>query len=151
MKEITLTRGKVALVDDVDFEQLNQFKWRLNGDGYAVRWSDGGAKNRHLILMHREILGVPDGYETDHIDGNRVNNKKINLRVVTHRQNGQNRHDKTSCKYPGVTVRKDMGATPYHSRILINGKSKHLGYFSTEEEAFAAYKKAVNEIGEKTL
>lgn len=152
VKEIPLTQGKVALVDDDDFEHLNQFKWYALKDKntyYARRNISNGDGTQTTISMHREILGtIPTGLQTDHIDGNGLNNQKSNLRVVTTRENSQNRHHSKTSRFPGVNFHKGKGHVkkPWQATIGINGKKAFLGYYSTEEQAFAAYKKAVNEV-----
>ena len=101
MKTIPLTQGKVALVDDCDYEKLSQHKWHARKDlntYYAQRriCKDG---KWILIHMHREIIGTPDGMKTDHIDRDGLNNQRANLRVCTHQENMMNmrkRKDNTS-------------------------------------------------------
>ena len=101
--------------------------------------------------MHHAIMGKPPkGLMRDHIDGNTLNNQRYNLRFVTSRQNNQNRKNiNKSSKYPGISWHKRDKI--WQSRILINCKRKHLGYFNTEAEAFNAYKQAVEAIGETVL
>ena len=86
MKEIPLTRGKFALVDDEDYEWLSQWKWYCSTTGYAVR----GCKNR-ILYMHREIAKTKPGMLTDHINRNKLDNRKENLRFCSHRENMKNR------------------------------------------------------------
>jgi len=153
MKQIQLTQGKTAKVDDCDFDRLNQVKWyalKVKNTFYAARkLTIDGKKN--TILMHHIVIGFPPkGLETDHKDGSGLNNQKENLRHITHRQNLQNlKHVKKSSEYPGVYW--DKSRKKWNARIKINGKSKNLGRFTTELAAFAAYKKAVNELGEELL
>jgi hypothetical protein len=90
MREIQLPKGKIALVDDEDFERLNKLNWNpilCTNTYYAMRNDNG-----RFSSMHREIMGNPKGLEVDHIDGNGLNNQKSNLRSVTHKVNGQNKH-----------------------------------------------------------
>ena len=152
MKEIKLTQGQVAFVDDEDFEYLNKFKWHALKRGqryYAMKRIYLGKYKYSAISMHKFIIGKPQsGFDIDHINGNGVDNQKCNLRFVTRRQNLQNRHNGTrSSKYPGVSLkknrRKKWGAT-----IGINGVKKHLGYFRKEIDAFNTYKREVEKLGE---
>jgi len=148
MKTIELTQGKVALVDDEDFDELNQYKWYANKKGkafYAMRYTRGG-KLRTAILMHRAITNFPEGMDVDHINGDGLNNCRTNLRIVTRRQNMQNRHTPKSSIYPGVCWQKDR--EKWQSLISINGKRKHLGHFDLEVEAYNAYLKALEGISE---
>ena len=104
LKEISLSQGKVAIVDESDFEWLSQFKWSLtvNPDGkrkkahkeYAMRYEKIGKGARQVkrrkLYMHREIMRPGQGLVVDHLDGNGVNNSRSNLAVKTQRQNLQN-------------------------------------------------------------
>ena len=94
MKEILTSKRQVILVDDDDFVYLNQFKWYINTNGYAVRtlWIGGKERKKKIIKMHREVMKVADPKLTvDHLLGNRVDNQKINLEVKTKQQNALNR------------------------------------------------------------
>jgi len=137
MKEILLTKGKVASVDDEDFESLNAFKWYAQKDHntfYAIRASPRKNGKYHHIYMHREVMNVPDGMQTDHIDRNGLNNQRNNLRVVTRQQNQFNRNAKGYCF--------DKPTQKFRAQIRLNGKQIHLGFFETALEARAAYLKA---------
>lgn len=139
----------LVFVDDEDFEYLNQFRWSLPS-GYAGRTITVDGK-RSAILMHREIMGCTkgDGQEVDHIDGNRLNNQRSNLRLVTRTQNhGNCRHrDNCSSKFKGVTLVKRTGK--WQAQITCNYKDYYLGSFMTETDAALAYnKKALELFGE---
>lgn len=142
-KRILLTQGKVALVDDEDYEWLNQWKWYAIKRGnifYAARYIGKWPKQR-TILMHREILNVPKGAEIDHINCKGLNNRKSNLRICTHQQNTQNQRKPKykSSKYKGVhwsRIAKKWAATIRH-----NNKGIHLGYFVNQIEAAKTYNK----------
>lgn len=139
MKVIELTKGQVAIVDDEDFERLAQWRWR-NCNGYAVR--SHPTMKRRVIWMHREILQTPDGFDTDHINGNKADNRKCNLRVATRSENKFNvgkRSDNTT-GFKGVFWHSS--ARKFRAQITIGGHAKHLGYFATAEEASRAYNTA---------
>jgi hypothetical protein len=142
-KEILLTRQKVALVDDEDFERLNLCMWQAHKcfkTFYAIRSTTLNRK-RIDMKMHRCIVNIPEGYECDHIDGDGLNNQKSNLRIVTHRQNMQNIHcRKKSSKYLGVCWRERDKR--WRASIEINGRGIHLGNFKSEIAAFNKYKLA---------
>ena len=157
MKEIVLTRNRVALVDDCDYKRLKGFKWQVNKPRnvyYVLRHSpmiNGDRHSIHSIYMHWEVIGKPSkGFITDHRDGNGLNNQQHNLRHVTVRQNGQNLiHGNRYSQYPGVCWHKKD--KKWVAMIRINGPQKWLGSFDTEHEAFFAYEQAVNALGESTV
>lgn len=142
MKEIPLTQGKVTLVDDEDFDYLNQFKWCAKKDKktyYATREKREGGKP-HRIYMHSLIIGTPKGMQTDHINGDGLDNRRKNLRIVTNRENSQNRHQIKSSIYPGVYSRNGK----WISQIQIKGKNRQIGTFDNEKAASNAYIFACN-------
>lgn len=142
MKEIKLTQNKVAMVDDDDFEYLNQFKWTYykSGHGYAGR----RGKNNESILMHRDIMNVLNKNNTliDHIDGNGLNNQKSNLRLANKSQNAFNRKktSKNTSGYKGVTWSKY--ANSWFVSITVNKRKIYLGNFKVIEDAAKAYNEA---------
>ena len=94
-KEIQLSQGKVAIVDDEDFDYLNQFKWHVfnnNGKFYARRRFLLSNGNISKILMHRFIMKPNKDMVIDHLDGNPLNNQKTNLRICTQSENNKNRN-----------------------------------------------------------
>lgn len=148
MKEIPLTQGKVALVDDDDFEWLNQSKWLAKtsfGLWYAVNRTTVAGKPT-VVLMHRLITSAPIGMEVDHIDGDGLNNTRRNLRIVTRNQNRFNLRLRADNKsgYKGVFCDKRTGRWCAH--IGFYGQRKNLGYFATPEEAARAYDIAACEL-----
>ena len=152
MKEIELTQNQVALVDDEDYEYLMQFNWLANRRGriwYALGYPTKSGGKQKLFLMHRIIMNTVDGVQTDHINGNGLDNRKSNLRICTAAQNQWNRHatgdgNKTGYKGVGYTTRNYKGKT-YRSicaRIKFRGKRIYLGVYKTETEAAKAYNEA---------
>lgn len=142
-KQIPLTQGKFALVDDEDYDFLMQWKWYFNSD-YAVRNETifkNGKKSQGRIRMHRVINNTPYGMDTDHIDLNRINNQRKNLRSATTIQNCANQGKRLSgsSKYKGVNLRSNF---KWQAKITAFGSVKHLGTFSSEDEAAIAYNKA---------
>jgi len=133
VKKIKLTQGKYALVDDEDYEWLTEHKWYYHC-GYARRMATGG--KRKIIHMHREILKTPKDFECDHIDRNRLNNQKINLRNVTRSQNTMN---------SGVRSDNTLGVkciSPHKNgfrvQIYKNGKHVYNKKFSVLDDAISA-------------
>jgi len=143
-KLIPLTLNKFAIVDSQDFNWLSQFKWYFNKNGYARRRID---KNTQ-IYMHQEILNKYYGFsglETDHINLNRLDNRKANLRIAYKQQNRFNSptYKNNKVGYKGVILSRQTHK--YHARIIIDNKQKHLGCFTTPEGAALAYNKAAKE------
>jgi hypothetical protein len=91
--KIPLTRGEFAIIDSSDYSLVSQYNWHLSNTGYAV-WR--GGKPRHTIRMHRLILNTPEGMDTDHINHNKLDNRRSNLRVCSR---SINLHNKTNSKY----------------------------------------------------
>lgn len=138
MKEISLTQGKAAIVDDDDYESINAHKWHYVNVGYASRYSGGGRKNRKTDYMHIAVMGKQSGMEIDHINGNKLDNRKENLRHVTHSQNMQNASVKGgSSRYKGVCW--DKSRNKWISSIYISEKHVHIGRYESEEDAARAY------------
>ena len=143
MKEIALKGFGIALVDDEDFERINQYTWRLHTNGYAI----ATAKN---IRMHRLVVGITDEQVVDHKDRDKLNNRKDNLRITTRTGNSCNRvaNINRGNAFKGVY----LNAGRYEARIKIARKPHYLGRFATAEEAAAAYNKAATELhGEMAL
>jgi hypothetical protein len=142
-KEIELTRGLKALVDDEDYALLNQWKWCANyahNKVYASR-----KEGKKSIYMHKSIMNTPAGMEVDHKDGNGINNQKYNLRNCTHAQNLSNlgmRKNNTS-GYKGVTwvARRKR----FMAQIAVRGKHIGLGYYKNPIDAAKAYDEAAIE------
>lgn len=148
MKEIKLTQGKIALVDDEDFERLNQFKWYAYFDRYnhyATRRIIIGEKSK-LIRMHREILNTHKGVHVDHINCNGLDNRKANLRLCTNQQNSFNRKDFHKNNKLGIKgVYWDEKRKKFAAKIHVNYKSIRLGFYNILGDADSAYRKAENE------
>jgi len=147
-KQIPLTKGKFATVDDSDYNFLNQWKWYCDACGYAVRTVlVDGKKGR--VWMHRIVAGTPKNMLTDHINMDRLDNTKKNLRIVTKSQNGMNRGvpSNSTTGYKGVVFRNDT--KKYRAYISLKNKRAWIGQFNTALEAAVAYnKKAFEMFGE---
>lgn len=142
MREIQLTQGKVALVDDADFDWLNQWKWTAcqmrSGLWYAGRNATVSPGKRKFLLMHRVISGVDDEREVDHEDGDGLNNRRLNIRVCSQLQNSYNRKHNRNNSSGFKGVRKARGNN-WRSTIYVNQKQIHLGVFTSREDAARAY------------
>lgn len=155
MKEISLTQDKVALVDDIDYDWLSQWKWcavKMNkGNFYAVRSSPMKNGKHYSIPMAREILGLEygDKRQADHSNHNTLDNCRANIRICTSQQNNFNRNisPKQTSKFKGVYW--DKRDKKWIARIYINRRRKILGYWDMEEVAALAYDMvAIREFGE---
>lgn len=151
---LPLTKGEVALVDEDTYLKESQYKWTLKETKYKKY-----AYRQHLqedklvqVLLHRAITGCPKGKCVDHINGNGLDNRRVNLRICTPSQNLSNINAHKDKKYPlpkGVGFKKDRKTNPYVAQIMQNGKMHYLGVFPTAEEAHLAYKiKAIELYGE---
>lgn len=149
MKEIPLTKGKVAIVDDEDFEWLNQRNWHVQitvNSNILYATSDEWKPKKRKILMHRYILGLTDPkILVDHKDHDGLNNQRHNLRPCTKQQNQKNMasHRDSSSKYVGVGFRPGRGK--FRARIW-DGKDICLGHFINEIDAAKAYNEAAIKI-----
>jgi hypothetical protein len=143
VKSILLTHGKVALVDDEDYEWLSKHKWFALKPGknwYAARGKYLPPRNERLTYMSREIWEhhhgpIPTGLVVDHIDGNTLDDRKMSLRLVTVLINAQNYHKRKERDLPvGVYRTGDR----YRAQVVVNHRTYRLGRFATPEEASEA-------------
>lgn len=146
-REIALTQGKFAIVDDEDYEEISLFKWHA-----ALRWrtwyaeratpkSEGLARTTSI---HRQLLN-PGSSFIDHINGNGLDNRRENLRLCDSRTNTYNRQKHMNCSslFKGVYLHKASGM--WRAQIKLNGIRRSLGAFKLEIEAALAYDKAARD------
>lgn len=138
---VPLTQGKAAVVDEADAEWLNRWVWHYHHTGYAARsenWQDERGRWRcRQVRMHRIIVGAEAGAVVDHVNGDTLDNRRVNLRIASVFENTLNRKRRRS----GTSGFKGVGRIGgvWRARIQINGQLKHLGCFQAEEEAARAY------------
>jgi len=136
MKKIQLTQGRVALVDDEDYEWLSQWKWFYD-NGYALR--NNWKPTHTIIYMHREIMNTPKSKRTDHKDTNGLNNQKSNLRICTQSENlmYRGKQKNNTSGYKGVTF--DNAKQKWMAQIKVNRKKIYLGRYKKAIDAAHAY------------
>lgn len=150
MQYIELTKGYVAAMDSADYERVSAYRWHVNvrrrPDGsvrvYAQRSVPREGGGRATQMLHRFIMDTPGGKQTDHINGNTLDNRRSNLRICTCSENMRNQRPQTcgTSNYKGVHWHKATGK--WAARITLDGKSKHLGCFGSELDAAEAYDRA---------
>lgn len=132
----------VAIISDED-AVLAESSWNVRYGSsklYAEHRTSEGLEPLHHAVLKR-VFGepVPKGFDVDHIDGDGLNNTRENLRIATRKQNSVNRgpNKNNTSGYKGVFFQKGLGK--WTSKIMIDGKSRHLGVFETREEAYKAF------------
>jgi len=147
MKKIPLTQGKFALVDDEDYERVINIKWHYN-HGYAMR-SVPGPRGYKKQGMHRLILNAPTDKLVDHINMDRLDNQKNNLRLCSYSQNRLNSklNSNNSTGFKGVTYKKRRRKKPWEASAhsFMDGYL-YLGSYKTREEAAKAYNTVVTQL-----
>lgn len=143
MKEIKLTKGYVALVDDADYEWLNQWKWHIlpTHEGRHITAKRTEFPSRKTVYMHRVILGLTDKCVlVDHIDGNPLNNQRSNLRKCDKYENARNSRPELGSDFKGISWNKR--GKKWVARITVNNICIYLGRYGTKMEAVSAYNEA---------
>lgn len=149
MKKISLIGkngvGEFALVDDEDYTRVSKLRWCVNNYGYAIRCIYLGKGKSQMIWMHRFVMGELDRkLEIEHKNNKKLDNRKINLRICSRRQNMMNRglskHNTSGFK--GIVKSRDR----WRAIMNFDGRKVHIGCFSTKEEAAKAYNKKAKEL-----
>ncbi|SRR5260221_5883955 len=143
LANISLTKGRISIVDVQDIELVCEYNWSYSVHGYAVARIDDKVK-----YMHRVILGLPSDVEVDHINRNKLDNTRANLRAADRYLNTRNvgclnttRYGPRTSEYRGVCW--DKKRCVWRSNININKKQIFLGYYTSEIEAAKVYNNAV--------
>jgi len=143
-REIPLTQGKVAIVDPEDYEWLSQWNWYARfskGAWYVLRAGPKVKGKCHSVYMHRVIMQTPDGMQTDHINGNGLDNRRENMRSCNCAQNQYNQQKQkraTSSRFKGVS----WDGRKYRAYIKVAGECISLGRFASEVQAALTYDEA---------
>lgn len=131
--------GTPFIVDAADYDMLREHRWSHDGQGYAVTGKRGGG----TISMHRMLLGEPEEKVVDHINRNRRDNRRENLRAITPMQNAWNRTPITSISgFTGVTLRNGK----WIAQITVDRKRLYIGSFEQPELAALAYNDYAREL-----
>lgn len=145
MKEIKLTSGMSTVVDDSDYEWLSRYKWSFDRYAYRTKQLPNGRKRSER--MHRLIMNPPVGMVVDHINGDKLDNRRENLRVVSQSVNARNIHNPKTKKVPAPQcVTWDEFRSKWKAQICVNYKKIWVGRFSTKEEAESAVNEALREV-----
>lgn len=149
--------GKYALVDTSDYELLRKYNWFMTRQGYVIRHSKDGN-----IYLHKYILESPKGMVTDHINRNKLDNRRVNLRICTYSENSINQDFIRKKQFPQVSsknlprgvrpVRKNKNGDLYDDRWQVKFRDKHIGIFYSIEDAADAYDKvALEYFGDRAV
>lgn len=130
-QEILLSTGESVLVDREDYLRFSRFKWRLNGGGYAIR-----SHGSRVIFMHRAVCPPPPGMEVDHINRDKLDNRRQNLRPATRSQNMGNRPANEGRRFKGVYQNRNG---KWEARIVTGGEHRYLGIYPSRHLASLAY------------
>lgn len=146
MKKIPLSQGQFCLIDDADFPALSKHRWSFNPRGSAIRW-DG--ERKQFVALHREILNAPRDMCVDHINGDKRDNRKNNLRLCTHSQNSANRTHPPQGRSGYYGVYWHEGKQKWQARVMKDYRDFSVGYFKeARDAALARDVKAVELFGE---
>lgn len=144
MSRLRLSGGGWALVDEADLPRLSRVSWHLHSSGYARQTTRVDGKQIRTY-MHRLIAGAQTGDITDHINGNRLDNRRCNLRLVDASQSGANRRVASNNRSTGV-LGVHCRAGRFTAYIRYRGVRRYLGSFDTLEDARGARLRAESEV-----
>ena len=140
---VPLTDGYFSVIEVEDIPKINQWSWSTNNSPHNTTKYARSTHGQKQVALHRLIMDFPEGL-VDHKNGNGLHNWKANLRIANHSTNQWNSrcHSDSTCGQKGVCLHRQG----WMARISINGKRKHLGFFSSPEEAGEAYRNAAKEL-----
>lgn len=139
MRTIPLNHGQVAIVDDDDFDWLSQWKWHAKYSVHRRKWIAARGirnhQNKAILLMHRQILNLTGSEQTDHINGDTLDNRRSNLRSCDASENCVNRRRRDASQFRGVFSRGER----FRALFTFRGNKYYGGTHATAEEAARAY------------
>lgn len=141
IQEIYLSRGKISIIDSVDFDRVSKYKWSFCSLGYAERRESVNMGGK-IVRLHRFIMNAPKDKLVDHINGDGLDNRRVNLRLCTKSENMRNRNKTKINKsgYKGVYF--ETQTNKWKAQINIDGKNVNLGRYPSPILAAKAYDKA---------
>lgn len=143
MKKIFINKTSFALVDNDDYEYLNQRKWSITKLGYVQAWDN---EKKRSVHMQRLLITPGTGEQVDHINGDKLDNRRCNLRIADRSQNkaNSNAYKNNTSGYKGVFFEKDprVKTKKWRAALRINTKLVSLGRYLTKIEAAIAYNMA---------
>ncbi|QDV72476.1 HNH endonuclease [Botrimarina mediterranea] len=146
MREIPLTQGKFALVDDEDYDRLvSRGSWFFQAEGYAVRNERRPGGGQQMVKMHRLIMNAPDGFDVDHINNDKLDNRRVNLRLCSRAQNCRNRGPQANNPSGLKGVFFDRQHRRWTAQIRFDQRRYFLGRFTNPFDAAAAYDRAAKQ------
>ncbi len=147
MKKIQLTQNKFALIDDTDFKLINKYKWHYHKAGYALRTChkprNGKKQETFKLYMHHAIMGKHKGMNVDHINGNKLDNQRSNLRICTH---GENQMNSKKTNKPKSSIFKGVYWNKKDRAWFVRVAAKWVGMFKDEKQAAKAYNEKAKEL-----
>jgi hypothetical protein len=147
-REILLNKGRVTLVDDKDYEWLNKWRWTAiwNKKAKAFYVIRNNGKENKTFYIHREIMSAEKDFQVDHINHDTLDNRRVNLRIVTRSQNQRNSVVPCNSTSGFKGVCWDKGARKWRAYINKDRKRFHLGFFDSKVDAAIAYDEAAKII-----
>lgn len=139
MNQIITKAGAIILVDESDFERVSSHTWSIAGHGYPQSAICGKS-----VLLHRWLMDAADGQQVDHANGNKLDNRRANLRFATRSQNAANQGIRSTNKsgFRGV----HQQGTKWRASVKKDGKEHYIGHFDRKEDAARAYNQAAVEL-----
>ncbi len=144
--EIELTQGRKAIIDKDDYHKVKGYKWYFNSNGYAR-----ATRNYKRFYLHRIITGANKNEQVDHINRNKLDNRRKNLRICTQSENMHNARlqSNNTSGYKGIDWMKDTKR--WRARLKVNGVTLNLGIFTDKKNAYKARISYANKLGYKLI
>lgn len=142
MTIIKAQNGAEILIDAENFDVFSRWVWRTSSGYACASLFDRTTKKAFDFKMHRIVANTPDGFDTDHINGNTLDNRRANLRVCSHAENMRNRRTGRNNKLGLKGVHQRHGCSTFRAMIYVNRKKIDLGSFSDMAAAAEAYDRA---------